>query len=87
MMVEEGIQQKQHNKLIYPTYSLYLFHCTDIPSAAYNLIANPIYLVTCFGICCEIIIVSGFIVFLPKFLETQFGSTKSVANILTGRLR
>ena len=57
----------------------------DIPRATYNLIANPIYLVTCFGICCEIIIVSGFIVFLPKFLETQFGMTKSVANLLTGK--
>ena len=38
-----------------------------------------IYIVTCLGACMELIIVSGFIVFLPKYLETQFNLSKSTA--------
>jgi len=56
----------------------------DFPSAVCSILTNPVYIVTCLGICCEVSIVSGFVVFLPKYLETQFGSTKSVANLLTG---
>ena len=32
----------------------------------------------------ELIIVSGFIVFLPKYLETQFNLSKSMASMFTG---
>ncbi|XP_060076397.1 solute carrier organic anion transporter family member 5A1-like [Ylistrum balloti] len=56
----------------------------DIPRSILNLLTNKIYLITCLGICCEISIVSGFVVFLPKYLETQFGTSKSVANLFTG---
>ena len=34
----------------------------------------------------ELIIVSGFIVFLPKYLETQFALSKSEASMMTGEL-
>ena len=43
----------------------------DIPRSTWKLLTNKIYLVTCLGACMELIIVSGFIVFLPKYLETQ----------------
>jgi len=34
----------------------------------------------------ELIIVSGFVVFLPKYLETQFSLGKSQASVFTGEL-
>jgi len=51
-----------------------------------RLLKNKIYLVTSFGICCEISIVSGFVVFLPKYIETQFGTSKSEASLFTGKI-
>lgn len=56
----------------------------ELPRSLWRLLSNPIYLITSLGICCEISIVSGFILFLPKYLETQFGLSKSFANLLTG---
>lgn len=41
-------------------------------------------MVTCLGSCMEVSIVSGFLVFLPKYLETQFIIDKSKANIFAG---
>ena len=56
----------------------------DIPRSVWRLLCNPVYMVLVIGGCCEICIVSGFCVFLPKYLETQFGISKSAANLLTG---
>lgn len=50
----------------------------------WRLACNPIYIVTCLGACMELIIVSGFVVFLPKYLETQFSLGKSQASVFTG---
>lgn len=43
----------------------------DIPRSMWSLLSNPVYIVTCLGSCMELSIVSGFLVFLPKYLETQ----------------
>ncbi|XP_067138869.1 solute carrier organic anion transporter family member 3A1 [Centruroides vittatus] len=56
----------------------------DIPASMWRLLCNPIYVVTCLGSCMELSIVSGFVIFLPKYLETQFSIGKSEANIFTG---
>ncbi len=56
----------------------------DIPRSTLRLLTNKIYMVTCLGACMELIIVSGFIVFLPKYLETQFNLSKSMASMFTG---
>ena len=56
----------------------------DIPRSTWKLLTNKIYVVTCLGACMELIIVSGFIVFLPKYLETQFNLSKSMASMFTG---
>ena len=55
-----------------------------LPRSTWKLLTNKIYLVTCLGACMELIIVSGFIVFLPKYLETQFNLSKSMASMFTG---
>ena len=34
----------------------------------------------------ELMIVSGFVVFLPKYLETQFSLGKSQASVFTGSI-
>ena len=57
-------------------------HC--ISRSTWKLLTNKIYIVTCLGACMELIIVSGFIVFLPKYLETQFNLSKSMASMFTG---
>ena len=51
----------------------------------WKLVCNPIYVVTCLGACMELMIVSGFIVFLPKYLETQFSLSKSQASVFAGQ--
>ncbi|XP_055295376.1 solute carrier organic anion transporter family member 5A1 isoform X2 [Sitodiplosis mosellana] len=58
----------------------------DIPLSMWRLVSNPIYTVTCLGACMELMIVSGFIVFLPKYLETQFSLGKSEASVYTGSI-
>ena len=57
---------------------------SEIPKCMWNLISNPVYIVTCLGSCMELAIVSGFLVFLPKYLETQFTISKSQANLFAG---
>ncbi|KAL7647268.1 UNVERIFIED_CONTAM: hypothetical protein RMT77_002526 [Armadillidium vulgare] len=56
----------------------------DIPMSMLKLLVNPIYVMTCLGACMELIIVSGFVVFLPKYLETQFSLSNVQASIFTG---
>ncbi|KAI8438673.1 hypothetical protein MSG28_011091 [Choristoneura fumiferana] len=58
----------------------------DIPVSMWRLIKNPVYVVTCLGACMELMIVSGFVVFLPKYLETQFSLGKSQASVFTGSI-
>lgn len=58
----------------------------DIPRSMLRLVCNPVYVVTCLGACMELIIVSGFVVFLPKYLETQFSLGKSQASVFTGSI-
>ena len=51
----------------------------------WRLMTNSVYVVTCLGACMELVIVSGFVVFLPKYLETQFSLGKSQASVFTGK--
>lgn len=56
----------------------------DIPRCMWNLLINPIYIVTCLGSSLELAIVSGFLIFLPKYLETQFALSKSQSSLYSG---
>ena len=56
----------------------------DIPACLFKLLLNPIYFMTSLAACMELIIVSGFIVFLPKYLETQFSISNVQASVFTG---
>uniref|UniRef100_A0A8W7P9T9 Kazal-like domain-containing protein n=1 Tax=Anopheles coluzzii TaxID=1518534 RepID=A0A8W7P9T9_ANOCL len=58
----------------------------SFPKSMWRLVTNPVYIVTCLGACMELMIVSGFVVFLPKYLETQFSLGKSQASVFTGSI-
>lgn len=64
---------------------IFKFLFSDIPVSMWRLVSNPVYVITCLGACMELIIVSGFVVFLPKYLETQFSLGKSQASVFTGK--
>ncbi|KFD65748.1 hypothetical protein M514_07633 [Trichuris suis] len=55
-----------------------------IPVSIFRLVTNSVYMVTSLNACVDLAIVSGFTVFLPKYLETQFLMSKSDASIFTG---
>lgn len=77
-----GQQHSSTNEI--PDKQKYGRDIKDIPASMWRLLCNPIYMVTCLGSCMELAIVSGFVVFLPKYLETQFNIGKSQANVFTG---
>ncbi|RNA06348.1 solute carrier organic anion transporter family member 5A1, partial [Brachionus plicatilis] len=56
----------------------------NLPKAILNLVSNRVFMVVTFALCFEITIISGFMTFLPKYLEHQFSLNNSVANIYTG---
>ena len=62
----------------------YVTWVAEIPKSILKLLRNPVYALLLPAISCEIAIVSGFVVFLPKYIETQFGTSTSVANLFTG---
>ncbi|EEC17409.1 organic anion transporter, putative, partial [Ixodes scapularis] len=81
-----GAQQHSSTNEI-PDKQKYGRDIKDIPASMWRLLCNPIYMVTCLGSCMELAIVSGFVVFLPKYLETQFNIGKSQANVFTGAIQ
>uniref|UniRef100_U5ERZ1 Putative organic anion transporter n=1 Tax=Corethrella appendiculata TaxID=1370023 RepID=U5ERZ1_9DIPT len=78
------LQQQSSNK--FNDDSGYGKDIKDIPLSMWRLVSNPVYIVTCLGACMELMIVSGFVVFLPKYLETQFSLGKSQASVFTGSI-
>jgi len=55
-----------------------------LPQAVMKLFANKVFLYVTLAFCCEITIISGFMTFLPKYIEHQFDVNISLANIYTG---
>ncbi|VDM05274.1 unnamed protein product [Schistocephalus solidus] len=58
------------------------WHSEDIPRCICKLLRNKVYIVTCFCICCEMFIIIGFAGFLPKYLETEYQTSKSQASMI-----
>uniref|UniRef100_A0A914W9C0 Solute carrier organic anion transporter family member n=1 Tax=Plectus sambesii TaxID=2011161 RepID=A0A914W9C0_9BILA len=56
----------------------------QIPVSILRLLTNSVYIVSSLNACMDLAIVSGFTVYLPKYLETQFDFSKSHASMLTG---
>lgn len=58
----------------------------NIPKFIWRVLSNPTYIITVLGGCLEINIVSGFVVFLSKYMETQFNLGKSQTSLFVGAI-
>ncbi|XP_070533603.1 solute carrier organic anion transporter family member 5A1-like [Ptychodera flava] len=58
----------------------------DFPKAVGSLCTNPIYICISLAGAMELAIVTGFVTFIPKYLESQYAVTPSTASLLTGLL-
>ncbi|XP_065315264.1 solute carrier organic anion transporter family member 2A1-like [Gordionus sp. m RMFG-2023] len=59
---------------------------TSILKAVNDLLKNPVYMITTIGECISIYSIVGYMIFLPKFMESQFAISASQANIIAGAL-
>uniref|UniRef100_A0A5F8H1W9 Solute carrier organic anion transporter family member n=1 Tax=Monodelphis domestica TaxID=13616 RepID=A0A5F8H1W9_MONDO len=57
---------------------------TDLPRAAVRILSNMTFLFVSLSYTAESAIVTAFITFIPKFIESQFGIPASSASIYTG---
>lgn len=56
----------------------------DLPKAAVRILSNVTFLFVSLSYTAESAIVTAFITFIPKFIESQFGIPASSASIYTG---
>ncbi|XP_022112252.1 solute carrier organic anion transporter family member 4C1-like [Acanthaster planci] len=57
-----------------------------IPEAIWGLLKNPVYMMVSFAAAAEFSIITGFVRFAPKFIQSQFQLKASTANLVTGTL-
>lgn len=57
----------------------------DLPKAALRILSNMTFLFVSLSYTAECAIVTAFITFIPKFIESQFGIPASKASIYTGK--
>lgn len=58
---------------------------SDLPKAALRILSNMTFLFVSLSYTAECAIVTAFITFIPKFIESQFGIPASNASIYTGK--
>ena len=61
------------------------FPPSDLPKAALRILSNMTFLFVSLSYTAECAIVTAFITFIPKFIESQFGIPASNASIYTGK--
>lgn len=64
----------------------FLHPLPDLPKAAVRILSNVTFLFVSLSYTAESAIVTAFITFIPKFIESQFGIPASNASIYTGEL-
>lgn len=72
--------QREGNELL----RLVLCRSSDLPKAALRILSNMTFLFVSLSYTAECAIVTAFITFIPKFIESQFGIPASNASIYTG---
>lgn len=71
--------------LFIPNFNIELFIMfAEFPQALVKLLKNPVYMLANLASVFEMMIVTGFLTFIPKYLETQFDLRTSEANLYTG---
>ena len=58
----------------------------DLPSATKELFVNLPCIFSILAATCEATMATGFAVFLPKFVQSQFALTSSTASLITGSI-
>lgn len=62
-----------------------LYSSSELPKAALRILSNMTFLFVSLSYTAECAIVTAFITFIPKFIESQFGIPASNASIYTGK--
>ena len=78
----------QFSFLLHPlfiTFICHFCHFIDLPRAAVRILSNMTFLFVSLSYTAESAIVTAFITFIPKFIESQFGIPASNASIYTGK--
>ncbi|OAF72102.1 hypothetical protein A3Q56_00097 [Intoshia linei] len=57
---------------------------SELPAAVKRLLFNPTYMLLVIGDALDAFLLNGFVIFAPKYLETQFNITPSKASIFAG---
>lgn len=59
----------------------------EMPRFLWILMKNPVYMLLNIGGTFVMLIVTGFLTFAPKFIETQFYISRTNSSLITGMLR
>ena len=59
----------------------------DLPKALKIIMTNPVFLLVSLAGIVEAGAISGLSVFIPKFMQNQFGVTTSTGSILAGKIK
>lgn len=70
---------------LFLTFICHFCHFVDLPRAAVRILSNLTFLFVSLSYTAESAIVTAFITFIPKFIESQFGIPASNASIYTGK--
>lgn len=77
---------RKKTKALLCVHVFFLHPLPDLPKAAVRILSNVTFLFVSLSYTAESAIVTAFITFIPKFIESQFGIPASNASIYTGEL-
>ncbi|XP_067888076.1 solute carrier organic anion transporter family member 5A1 isoform X1 [Heterodontus francisci] len=83
-MMKEKSDNREHRKSTVTSSMGFGKDIKDIPKAAVRILSNMTFLFVSLSYTAESAIVTAFITFIPKFIESQFGIPASNASIYTG---
>ncbi|XP_067831995.1 solute carrier organic anion transporter family member 5A1 [Heptranchias perlo] len=83
-MMKEKSDSKEHRKSAVTSSLGFGKDIKDLPKAAVRILSNMTFLFVSLSYTAESAIVTAFITFIPKFIESQFGIPASNASIYTG---
>uniref|UniRef100_A0A8C0AU39 Solute carrier organic anion transporter family member 5A1 n=1 Tax=Buteo japonicus TaxID=224669 RepID=A0A8C0AU39_9AVES len=72
------------SRSLFITFVCHFCHFIELPRAAVRILSNMTFLFVSLSYTAESAIVTAFITFIPKFIESQFGIPASNASIYTG---
>ncbi|KAK9403241.1 solute carrier organic anion transporter family member 5A1 [Crotalus adamanteus] len=83
-IVKENVNSKKELDSEIPTSMGFGRNVKELPRAAFRILSNMTFLFVSLSYTAECAIVTAFITFIPKFIESQFGIPASNASIYTG---